>query len=285
MQLAVAGELLHRPTSWCVSPTRASGSVSATTSTWRSRGPMPALPRHGPAAGAGVATTPIAPFEVVVGRYPIGHRDGGPSFPTFPATSRRGLPSELLERRPDVIAAERRVAAAFYRVGEAKAARLPRISLTSGINAHLERPVRAPGSRQPDLERRGQPAGAALPRRRAQDAGRDSHRRADAGRRRVRGHRLAAFGDVEEALATELAMRDRERHPGHATGRQPAGARHRPGALRHRLRRHARRPAAADRAARQPLDAAAGPGRAARAADQPSPGAGRRFSSARPPNP
>ena len=45
-----------------------------------------------------------------------------------------GLPSELLERRPDVIAADRRVAAAFYGVQEAKAARLPRISLTASVN-------------------------------------------------------------------------------------------------------------------------------------------------------
>ena len=39
------------------------------------------------------------------------------------------MPLQMLERRPDMIAAERRVAAAFNRVGEAKAARLPKISL------------------------------------------------------------------------------------------------------------------------------------------------------------
>jgi outer membrane protein TolC len=41
----------------------------------------------------------------------------------------------MLERRPDMVAAERRVAAAFNRVGEAKAARLPQINLTASIGA------------------------------------------------------------------------------------------------------------------------------------------------------
>ena len=47
--------------------------------------------------------------------------------PPIPA----GLPSELLERRPDLVAAERRVAAAFHAIQSAKAARLPKFALTA----------------------------------------------------------------------------------------------------------------------------------------------------------
>ena len=46
-----------------------------------------------------------------------------------------GLPAQILERRPDLIASERRFAAAFHRVNEARTARLPRfvLSATSGL--------------------------------------------------------------------------------------------------------------------------------------------------------
>jgi len=44
-----------------------------------------------------------------------------------------GIPSDLLERRPDLIAAERRIAAAFNQTDVAKAARLPQVSLSGTI--------------------------------------------------------------------------------------------------------------------------------------------------------
>ena len=56
-------------------------------------------------------------------------------LPAWPGDVPVGLPSELLERRPDVVAAERRVAAAFYRIEEAKAARLPRITLVANFTS------------------------------------------------------------------------------------------------------------------------------------------------------
>lgn len=73
-------------------------------------------------------------LEALVGRYPAADVEIATQLASVPGAVPAGLPSELLERRPDVVAADRRVAAAFYGVQEAKAARLPSISLTASVS-------------------------------------------------------------------------------------------------------------------------------------------------------
>lgn len=71
-------------------------------------------------------------LEVVVGRYPAAELALAADLPPMPPPVPEGLPSELLERRPDLVAAERRVASAFHLIQAAQAARIPRIALTAG---------------------------------------------------------------------------------------------------------------------------------------------------------
>jgi NodT family efflux transporter outer membrane factor (OMF) lipoprotein len=74
-------------------------------------------------------------LDLLLGRYPSAELKVRPDLPPLPGAIPAGIPLEMLERRPDMIAAERRVAAAFNRVGEAKAARLPRIVLNASVAA------------------------------------------------------------------------------------------------------------------------------------------------------
>lgn len=74
-------------------------------------------------------------IEILAGRYPSGAIDPGMELPAIPGSIPVGLPSQLLERRPDVRAAERRVAAAFHRAQEAQAARLPSIVLVASASS------------------------------------------------------------------------------------------------------------------------------------------------------
>jgi len=146
----------------------------------------------------------------LIGRYPAAAAAVTPSLPGQPAAVPAGLPSQLLERRPDVIAAERRVAAAFHRVGEAKAARLPTIALTAGasvissdlfvlkerdnpiwnLGASLLAPIYRGGALKTQVEIRTAEQKLAVA------------AYASIG--------LRAFGEVESALAAELAARERE---------------------------------------------------------------------------
>jgi len=72
-------------------------------------------------------------LELLLGRYPAAELKARQDLAKLPGPVPAGMPLETLERRPDIIAAERRVAAAFDRVGEAKAAMLPRIILNANI--------------------------------------------------------------------------------------------------------------------------------------------------------
>ena len=69
-------------------------------------------------------------LELLLGRYPKAELAVAIDLPALPKVPPTGLPSELLERRPDIVAADRRVAAAFQRLESARAARLPRIAIT-----------------------------------------------------------------------------------------------------------------------------------------------------------
>jgi NodT family efflux transporter outer membrane factor (OMF) lipoprotein len=149
-------------------------------------------------------------LEALAGRYPAAALAVPAKFAALPGPVPAGMPSELLERRPDVVAAERRVAAAFYRVEEAKAARLPRISLTAAVTsisselfvlkerdnpvwsagASLTAPLYLGGQLQAQVEVRTAEQKQAL---------------AEYGRVGAR-----AFGEVENALSSAFALQERE---------------------------------------------------------------------------
>jgi NodT family efflux transporter outer membrane factor (OMF) lipoprotein len=152
----------------------------------------------------------IRALELLMGHYPAAAAAVTPQLPGQPGQVPAGLPSTLLERRPDVIAAERRVAAAFNRVHEAKAARLPTISLTGGLSAissdlfflkDRDNPVWNYGASLVMPLFKGGALKTQVEIRTAEQ------KQAVAAYAQVG---LRAFGDVESALSAENAARERE---------------------------------------------------------------------------
>jgi multidrug efflux system outer membrane protein len=151
-------------------------------------------------------------LEVVVGRYPGAELAVAPDLPPLPAPVPEGLPSELLERRPDLVAAERRVAEAFHAIQVAQAARLPRIALTAfggrstsellrlaGVGAGFWRlgidlvaPIFTAGALQAEVQRMTAEQETAL---------------AQYGQTALR-----AFSEVETSLASEQLLGDQQKY-------------------------------------------------------------------------
>jgi multidrug efflux system outer membrane protein len=77
----------------------------------------------------------VRSLEVLLGRYPSAELDVAEHFVPVPPAVPAGMPSDVLERRPDLIAAEAKVRAAFQNVQAAKLAKLPSLSLTAGAGA------------------------------------------------------------------------------------------------------------------------------------------------------
>lgn len=69
-------------------------------------------------------------LQEIMGRYPDGTLRAEGELPHLEQLAAAGAPADLLERRPDVLAAEDRMRAAGFRIHEARAAMLPRLTLT-----------------------------------------------------------------------------------------------------------------------------------------------------------
>lgn len=152
----------------------------------------------------------IRAIEVVTSNYPAGKLNVRRTFPAQPKGVPAGLPSQILERRPDLFAAEQRVGAAFHRTAEARAARLPRFSLSASAGmgtAQLDTVgvieavnwSLAAGVIQPIF------FGGEL--KAAQDIRTAEQKAAVAS---YVGTALRAFEDVEDALASDYYLRKRE---------------------------------------------------------------------------
>jgi NodT family efflux transporter outer membrane factor (OMF) lipoprotein len=77
-------------------------------------------------------------LELLLGRYPGAEIEARTELPPLPPPVPVGLPADLLERRPDLIAAEDQVKAAFYLTEQAEAAKLPSIALTGTVGASTD---------------------------------------------------------------------------------------------------------------------------------------------------
>ena len=143
-------------------------------------------------------------LEVLLGRYPAADIEAASEHLPVPPPAPTGVPVEILERRPDLLAGERRIRAAFFVAEEARLARLPSFTLTgtagsnsdvndfvASIGAGIFAPLFTGGALEAQIDLAGADQKAALA---------------------VYGQAvLDAFREVEDALANEGLFEERER--------------------------------------------------------------------------
>lgn len=150
-------------------------------------------------------------LEILLGKYPSGSLAARARLPAFPGSTPAGLPSELLLRRPDVLAAERTLASSGRRLKERKLARFPSFNLTGSagtttqsisdvlnsdfgvwsIGGSLTQPIFQGGAISREIEK-------------AQATQREEAAM-------LQKVVLDAFGEVEQALVAEAYLAERER--------------------------------------------------------------------------
>jgi NodT family efflux transporter outer membrane factor (OMF) lipoprotein len=74
-------------------------------------------------------------LQEIMGRYPDGALRAQGDLPQLAPLTAAGAPADLLERRPDVLASEHRMRAAGFRIHEARAALLPRLTLRANAGS------------------------------------------------------------------------------------------------------------------------------------------------------
>lgn len=148
-------------------------------------------------------------IEILLGRYPAAELAVSAELPPLPQPVAAGLPSQLLERRPDVVAAQQRVAAAYARTEEANAARFPQISLTANVGTissevfvlkDVNNPLWSIGGKLFAPLLNGGQLKAAV-------SARDAEQQAASAEFAKIGARC--FADVENAISGETALRER----------------------------------------------------------------------------
>jgi multidrug efflux system outer membrane protein len=156
-------------------------------------------------------------LEILLGRYPGATLAAPAALTPLPGAVPAGMPIDVLNRRPDLYAAERRVAAAFDKVGEARAAMLPTLTLSAGYGRLSNAAVRT----RDDLEQTTSSVsatgimplytGGALTGQVRLRSAEQKQAVADYARRA-----LLALGEVEDALTAEQVLAQREQLLGEA---------------------------------------------------------------------